>query len=372
MRRSGPSIPSTVRSGARADDNRGVPHTPVGVAIVNLPNEVTRGWRWLYVAFTFFIGAFMLYWVATGHVITSKRGNPVPTWGSIGIGLAMVVGAVYMIVERLLERKAGREWAYSAQTGPRRMGFSEAATGVAFSLGIDAQHVGSETYESLVRAEHRVQQRLPRVWIDGEVLSPLLAGAPTGRFRFPLRARQRRWLNSALGLSLCITVIFTMMLVSLWISAPPKPSWVVTGIMAGPLVVSITLFVLWLVSPRAQLVFAAGRALLVRGRHEQRLDNGSAFVIITHSQGPQRGRWPSSRRITRDWLFQESGVRWWILAQGQPPMYCDDLPLANTPWSHAVALAAAVPESSSVCMRCGYSLMGLPSRKCPECGAVSP
>jgi hypothetical protein len=186
----------------------------------------------------------------------------------------------------------------------------------------------------------------------------------TQRLRFELSPSRRRWIQPALIVLSCLTLL-----------ALPWAGGLIAGATRAQNVIAlllITIPVLWIalglavvLRPRYELLCMPGRAVLTRADRELAVVDRSTYMALVARR----------RRLRRG--YETLGTRWWFFLPNRPPLYADDLNPAATPWADAVlrALTAGLPPEGrpGECAVCGYSLAGLPpGSPCPECGASTP
>lgn len=235
---------------------------------------------------------------------------------------------------------------------------------------MDVEGVGAVRFEHLEGCERESGQRLPRVWVDAHAAGLVLGSGGRGLFRYRLRGSRRRWLVLAGPTVAAFAVMAGAMLLAQVVYPQRALSPLAVALFALPVVMGLVVLGLLVTTPRAQLVVMPGRAVVVRGKREQRVDGASAFVIAVRRRARSNG----------GYLPLES-VRWWVLLRGWGPMYCDDVGLSDTPWADEVAWAVerdgqgleVGASAPGMCPGCGYSTVGLRTPRCPECGgAVEP
>lgn len=334
-------------------------------AVVKFPDRVVRGWAWFGVAFLLLLGSSILLWIASGHVLTTKAGRPIPNWLAVVTGLMCLAGAVGMVYQRVRAELAAHDWIQHSKGVPYTMRLPEAASVIARALRMDGVRVGRFTFARVKREAQRVQQHLPNLWIDQDIIPHLRASRTSKFVRYPAYAPHAQWSGGLVFLGGILALIFTMPLLGGWISGMLPRNLLFELLFLSPLLLWIPLFVAHLTRKRGELVILDDRVLFVRGRREHLLTDDDCLVIAT---AMRRGRYGAVQPPSGYDEEHPSEVRWWILTESLGTVFVDGVPLRGTPWTEIILPALGDLPFSSRCRVCGYALHGISGTQCPECG----
>jgi hypothetical protein len=330
-------------------------------AVVNLPDEITRGWEWGWsvIGAAALSGVGWLHFALGVQIPIGRSGRYAPDWFLILVLALGLVWIAYGACARIFQKRRATAWMREVGNAGCELDAGGVARVVAEYLGLDAEAFGSISYATLARAERTSGQPLPWMWLDSRARTLLMTAPQTAKFRFDTKRPRDRWLPTFAVVMGAIGIICLFAVMGSTVYGV-KPTDVIIAAVPAAVAIIVGVACAW---PRApELVFIQDRAILMRGGREvAAVGPENAFVAVV------RRRYSAK---TGHGLLDS--VRWWFYVPGQRAVWIDDLCPKSTPWGEQILAAIANTQPSGewvgACPVCGYPTAGLTTSVCPECG----
>jgi hypothetical protein len=306
-------------------------------------------------------------------IVVTMIGAPLVTLSRAGygdsgwyawLGVCLLELAGMFAVREILQRQRQREQARTTwmrglrEVEDRRTRAALAVECLTGQLGLDRWQFRSARFERMTRAAREMDEELPWLWIDLEILPLLRSGA----IRNAAGCRVNRGSIGTMAVALPVLAVVSIgvpLIVGLLLQDAghdpnPARAWV------------IAMAAIWTVigigclrRPRPRLVIANQALGIWRGEKcYGEPAPGTSYIVVTKK-------------------FDDAGAptdtpRWWFLLPGRPAMFVDDLHPEATPWSDEIFKAAMEFDPDRLpplmCGFCSHPTLGLRDPICPECG----